>query len=208
MKLLLATNNQGKIRELQALLADLGVETTTPRQEGLAVDVEETEPTFEGNARLKAEAFARTSGLVSFADDSGLEVDALGGEPGVLTARYAGPDATDEQRVAYLLKKMEGVPWEKRTARFRCVVAIAEPGGRVHFAEGQVDGYIATEPHYGAFGFGYDPIFYVPEHGACLSEIPLETKNRISHRGRATLAAREILVRLAGKPPEGSAPSH
>jgi XTP/dITP diphosphohydrolase len=196
VKLLLATNNEGKIRELQALLADLGVDATTPRQEGLAVEVEETEPTFEGNARLKAQAFAKASGLLSLADDSGLEVDALGGEPGVRTARYAGDNATDEQRVAYLLKKMEGVPWEKRTARFRCVVAIAGPTGPVHYAEGEVRGYIATEPHNGPYGFGYDPIFYVPESGKCLAEIPLAEKNRISHRGRAALAAHAVLERL------------
>ena len=122
-KLLLATNNPGKIRELAVLLQDTPFTVTTPQDEGIVLDVEETGATFEDNATLKAVAFARASGLCTLADDSGLEVDALGGEPGVLSARYAGPDASDEDRVRYLLSKLEDIEWEKRGARFRSVVA-------------------------------------------------------------------------------------
>ena len=126
-KLLLATNNPGKIRELAVLLQDMPFIVTTPNEEGIVLEVEETGTTFEENAILKAEAFAQASGLCTMADDSGIEVDALGGEPGVYSARYAGPDATDEDRVRYLLSNLEDIEWEKRSARFRSVVALADP---------------------------------------------------------------------------------
>jgi XTP/dITP diphosphohydrolase len=192
-KLLLATNNPGKARELTALLQGVPFIITTPQEEGFALEVEETGATFEENAVLKATAFARSSGLLALADDSGLEVDALGGEPGVLSARYAGPEATDEERVRYLLGKLDGIEWSRRDARFRSIIALAEPGGDVQLFEGACDGVIAFEPN-GADGFGYDPVFYVPALGKHMAELDLAEKNRISHRGEAARKAVEYLM--------------
>lgn len=205
------------MREYAQLLAGLGLELVTLAQVGIADSVAETGATFEENAVLKATAYAQASGLLTLADDSGLEVDALGGEPGVRAARYAGENATDPQRIAFLLAKLEGVPPEKRTARFRCVIAIGSPEGRVELAEGACEGFIALEPK-GELGFGYDPVFYpstggstssprrsgqrFPELGQTLAELPLEKKNRISHRGRAAAKARAILARW-GKTNQG-----
>jgi len=184
MKLLIATHNPGKVREYEKLLAGLPLELTYPAQEGLDIEVAETGGSFAENARLKAAAYARASGLLTLADDSGLEVDALGGEPGIRSARYAGSGASDEDRYRLLLEKLQGVPWDKRTARFRCVIAVATPAGQVYTAEGTCEGIIAFEPQ-GEHGFGYDPVFYLPEHGMTMAELPPETKNRISHRARA-----------------------
>jgi len=184
MKLLIATHNPGKVKEYQALLAGLPLELTYPAQEGLDIEVTETGESFAENARLKAAAYARASGLLTLADDSGLEVDALGGEPGIHSARYAGNGASDEERYRLLLDKLPGVPWEERTARFRCVIAVATPAGQVHTAEGTCEGIIAFAPQ-GEHGFGYDPVFYFPEHGMTMAELPPETKNRISHRAKA-----------------------
>ncbi|MBM4465139.1 MAG: XTP/dITP diphosphatase [Chloroflexi bacterium] len=184
MKLLIATHNPGKVKEYQALLAGLPLELTYPAQEGLDIEVTETGESFAENARLKAAAYARASGLLTLADDSGLEVDALGGEPGIHSARYAGNGASDEERYRLLLEKLPGVPWEERTARFRCVIAVATPAGQVHTAEGTCEGIIAFAPQ-GEHGFGYDPVFYFPEHGMTMAELPPETKNRISHRAKA-----------------------
>jgi XTP/dITP diphosphohydrolase len=184
MKLLIATRNPGKVKEYQELLAGLPLELTYPAQEGLDIEVAETGNSFAENARLKAAAYARASGLLTLADDSGLEVDALGGEPGIRSARYAGEGSSDEDRYQLLLAKLREVPWEKRTARFRCVIAVATPAGQIHTAEGACEGIIAFEPK-GEHGFGYDPVFYFPEYGMTMAELPLETKNRISHRARA-----------------------
>jgi len=184
MKLLIATHNPGKVKEYQALLAGLPLELTYPAQEGLDIEVTETGESFAENARLKAAAYARASGLLTLADDSGLEVDALGGEPGIHSARYAGNGASDEERYRLLLEKLPGVPWEERTARFRCVIAVATPAGQVYTAEGTCEGIIAFAPQ-GEHGFGYDPVFYFPEHGMTMAELPPETKNRISHRAKA-----------------------
>jgi XTP/dITP diphosphohydrolase len=197
IKLLVATNNPGKVREYQALLKGLPLTLTYPAQEGIDIEVEETGSTFAQNARLKATAYARTSGLLTLADDSGLEVDALGGEPGTRSARYAGQGASDEDRYRLLLSKLEGVPWQQRTARFRCVIAVARPQGEVHTAQGTCEGVIAFEPR-GEHGFGYDPVFYVPEHGQTMAELEPEVKNRISHRARAAEGARRILQELLG----------
>jgi XTP/dITP diphosphohydrolase len=184
VKLLIATNNPGKIREYEELLAGLPLELTYPAQEGLDIEVAETGESFAENARLKAIAYARASGLLTLADDSGLEVDALGGEPGTRSARYAGKGASDEERYQLLLKNLRGVPWEERTARFRCVIVVATPEGRIHTAEGTCEGIIAFEPG-GEHGFGYDPVFYFPEYGMTMAELPLEIKNQISHRAMA-----------------------
>lgn len=197
MKLLIATNNPGKIKEYQELLGDLPLELTYPAQEGLDIEVAETGGSFAENACLKATAYAKASGLLTLADDSGLEVDALGGEPGIHSARYAGSGASDEERYRLLLEKLQGVPWEERTARFRCVIAVATPGGQVYTTEGSCAGVIAFAPK-GEHGFGYDPVFYLPEYGMTMAELPPETKNKISHRARAMQKAREILSDLIG----------
>ena len=195
VKLLVATNNPGKVREYRALLKGLPLTLTYPAQEGIDIEVKETGSTFAQNARLKATAYARVSGLLTLADDSGLEVDALGGEPGTRSARYAGPLASDEDRYRLLLSRLERVPWQQRTARFRCVIAVARPQGEVHTAQGACEGVIAFEPR-GEHGFGYDPVFYVPEHGQTMAELEPEVKNRISHRARAAEGARRILQEL------------
>lgn len=196
-KLLLATNNPGKIRELDSLLQGTPFVVATPASEGIDLEVEETGTTFEENAKLKAEAFARASGLCAMADDSGLEVDALGGEPGVYSARYAGPDATDEERVRYLLSKLGDIEWEKRGARFRSVVALAHPDGEVRLFEGACEGVVAFEPR-GDKGFGYDPIFYIPNLGKHMAELDMDQKNGVSHRGMAARKAIEYLKAAAG----------
>lgn len=201
MKLLVATHNPGKVREYRRLLEGLPLELTWPGELGLDLRVDETGETFEENARLKALAYARASGLWTLADDSGLEVDALGGAPGVRSARYAGPEATDEDRYRLLLRRMASVPDDQRQARFRCVIAVASPGGEVWTAEGTVEGVIAREPR-GSHGFGYDPVFYMPALGCTMAQLPEEEKNRISHRARAAQAIRPVLARLAkGLPP-------
>ena len=194
-KLLLATNNQGKAVEYESLLSDLPLELVTPRQLGIDTSVEEVGATLEENAELKATALATESRRVTLADDSGLEVDALGGEPGRLSARYAGEDASDTDRVNYLLKRLVGVPWERRTASFKCVIAIAIPNGEVEFCYGECPGYITFEPK-GEHGFGYDPIFYLPELDKTMAELPLEIKNQVSHRGQAAKEAHKVLSRL------------
>ncbi|MGC8838060.1 MAG: XTP/dITP diphosphatase [Anaerolineae bacterium] len=196
MKLLIATHNPGKVRELRALLGDLPLELTWPGELGLDLQVEESGASFEENARLKALAYARASGLWTLADDSGLEVDALGGAPGVHSARYGGPGASDVDRYRLLLERMAGVPEGQRQARFRCVVALASPQGQVWTAEGRVEGVVAREPR-GENGFGYDPVFYMPDLGCTMAELPQEQKNRLSHRARAVEAIRPLLERLA-----------
>lgn len=198
VRLLVATRNQGKLREYQQLLAGLPVDPTYLGGEGIVEDVEETGSTFAENAVLKAQGYAQISGLLTLADDSGLEVDALGGEPGVHSARYAGAGATDEDRYRLLLEKMKDVPRDERSARFRCVIAVAEPGGGTYTAEGVCEGEIAFGPQ-GDFGFGYDPVFLVREWGKTMAELPAEVKNRISHRARAAQAMRPVLERLVGR---------
>ena len=193
-KLLLATNNRGKARELKILLRELPFELVLPGELGITAGVEETGRTFEENAKIKATALARCSGLLALADDSGLEVDALGGEPGPLSARYAGEGASDKERVEYLLAKLKGVPREKRTARFRCVIAIATPEGKVELCFGECQGLIMFGPR-GERGFGYDPVFYFPGLDKTMAELPLEVKNKVSHRGAAAREAVEYLRR-------------
>ncbi|MBI2849905.1 MAG: XTP/dITP diphosphatase [Chloroflexi bacterium] len=195
-KLLLATSNQGKVSEYRTLLKEIPLRLVTPAELGITTVVEEVGQSLEENARLKAVALAAESGLVALADDSGLEVDALGGEPGPLSARYAGEGASDRDRVNYLLSRLKDVPWEKRTACFRCVIALATPAGDVKTCSGECRGFIAFEPK-GEHGFGYDPIFYLPAFKKTMAELPPEIKNRISHRGRA---ARKVYRLLTRKP--------
>jgi XTP/dITP diphosphohydrolase len=201
VKLLIATNNPGKVREYEELLETLpaAVEITYPAQQGLALEVEESGETFEENARLKALAFAQASGLLTLADDSGLEVDALDGAPGVRSARYAGPDSNDVDRYRKLLGALAGVPADRRSARFRCVVALAQPDGTIHTADGTCEGEIGHEPR-GTHGFGYDPVFVVDGYGGrTMAELAPEIKNRISHRGRALAAIRPRLEQLVSR---------
>lgn len=190
--LLVATNNRGKLREYASLLEGLPFELVTLADAGITDDIEETGLSMEQNAVQKAAAYAALSGLTALADDSGLEVDALGGEPGPFSRRYAGENVSDRERNEYLLEKLENIPWEKRGARFRCVIAIARPDGRVETCEGVCEGVIAFDSK-GGGGFGYDPIFYLPELDRRMAELTLDEKNRISHRGRAAQKARAIL---------------
>jgi XTP/dITP diphosphohydrolase len=195
-KLLLATNNKGKIREYKSLLRGIAFDIVTPAGLGISAKVNEGAGSFEENAALKAVTLAGQSGLLSLADDSGLEVDALGDEPGPLSARYAGANATDAARINFLLAKLKGFPERERSARFRCVIAIAEPDGKVELFSGECRGVIIDTPR-GTNGFGYDPIFYLPQLGKTMAELTLEEKNKISHRARAAEKAREYLVNIA-----------
>ena len=194
-KLLLATSNPGKIREYRFLLDGPGYKITTLAEEGIAKVVTESGNDYEQNARLKAITYAKLSQLTALADDSGLEVDALNGEPGVKSARFAGEAATDADRVSFLLAKLNGVPWERRTACFKCVIAIATPEGQSKVCYGECHGIIALEAK-GENGFGYDPIFFLPEIGKTMAELPSKMKNQISHRARASQKARQVLQQL------------
>ncbi len=189
--LLVATHNPGKVREYRELLAGLPVEVTYLDAEGITLEVEETGQTFAENAVLKATVYARYSGLWTWADDSGLEVDALGGAPGVYSARYGGPGASDADRYRRLLDALAGVPWAQRTARFRCVVALATPDN-IRTADGACEGLIAFGPA-GSNGFGYDPVFYLPGRGVTMAQLPAEVKHQVSHRGLAARAAEKLL---------------
>ncbi|MBI4181253.1 MAG: RdgB/HAM1 family non-canonical purine NTP pyrophosphatase [Chloroflexi bacterium] len=195
-RLLLATNNQGKVREYQSLLKSLPFRLVTLAEQGITTVVDEVGESLEENARLKATVYAAESRLLALADDSGLEVDALAGEPGRLSARYAGEGASDRDRVNYLLSRLKGVPWLERTACFRCVIALATPGGEVALCSGECRGMIAFQSR-GELGFGYDPVFYLPELGKTMAELPLEIKNQISHRGQAASKVSQVLQ----KPP-------
>jgi len=193
-KLLIATHNKGKLREYQALLRGIPFRLTSLAEEGLEIKVEEMGNTYEDNAILKATTYAKASGLITLADDSGLEVDALNGEPGLRSARYGGL-GTDEERYWLLLERLKGVPWERRKARFRCIIAIASPRGWVETFEGICEGVITFEPR-GTSGFGYDPVFYLPELGCTMAELSPEQKNQISHRAKAARKAKDFLCRL------------
>ena len=194
LKLLLATNNKAKVREYKSLLQKLPFDLVSPADQGITTIVREVGESLEENARLKATVLAAESRLLALADDSGLEVDALDGEPGRLSARYAGEGASDRDRVDYLLAKLKGVPWEKRSARFRCVIAIAAPDGEVEFCSGECRGFITLEPR-GEQGFGYDPVFYLAELDKTMAELPLAIKNQVSHRGQAARQAGQLLRR-------------
>ena len=221
-RLLIATRNPGKVREYAQLLRDLPFELVSLDDAGVDQEVEETGETFHDNAALKAGTYASLSGILALADDSGLEVDALGGDPGVRSARYgeqppsippsqggsydgsqvqASLPMSDQDRVNLLLQNLENVPWERRTARFKCVICIARPANEGGFdtisqVVGSVSGMIQYQPQ-GDDGFGYDPVFYLPSYGKTLAQIPLEEKNRISHRADAAGRARAALQELS-----------
>jgi XTP/dITP diphosphohydrolase len=201
MKILIASNNRGKVAEIRALLNDLPLTILTPVDLHLNLDVEERGLTYAENAALKAAAFANVSGLISLADDSGLEVGALHGAPGLHSARFSPlPHATDADRRRHLLNALHGIPrpWQ---ARFRCTVAISSPkaGTEIQFAEGICEGEIIPEER-GHRGFGYDPVFLIPKLGKTMAELTLEEKNRVSHRSRAIFAARSRLLTMLQGP--------
>ena len=203
-ELLVATGNPGKLREYQELLKGSPYRLLSLRDVGITEEVDETGETFAENAWLKASGYAKLSGMLTLADDSGLEVDALGGAPGVRSARYGGDDCrSDADRVRLLLKNLEGVPWEKRTARFRCVINVAAPSGPedgepelLVSVVGSVAGMVQCEPA-GDDGFGYDPVVYLPSFRRTVAQLSLEEKNQISHRGCAAGRAMAALSRLA-----------
>ncbi len=190
--LLLATTNRHKLDEYRAIFSTLPFTLLSLADIQLDMDVEETGTTFLENAELKAHAYAQASNMLSLADDSGLEIDALGGAPGVYSARFAGVNTPYEERFRLIFERMQGIPQSQRTARFRCVISVAEPSGYCRSVEGVMEGVIADAPR-GAHGFGYDPIFLLPELGKTSAELPPEQKNSISHRGRAARKARALL---------------
>ena len=196
--LLIATHNPGKIQEYRLLLADLALQVTSLSEQGIGHQAPETGDTFAANARIKALAFAEMTGLWTWADDSGLEVDALDGRPGVLSARYGGHGLSDRDRYRRLLDELQGIRPEDRTARFRCAVCIARPDGKTFIAEDSVEGVITSQPA-GENGFGYDPVFYLPEYQMTMAQLPAALKNKLSHRGKAARAARRFLAELLEK---------
>ncbi len=190
--LLLATRNLHKLEEFRAIFSDLPLRLLSLRDLQLAIDVEETGTTYAENAELKARAYAQVSNMSTLADDSGLEIDALGGAPGVQSARYLGSETSYEERFRVILELLKGLSLDQRSARFRCVIALVEPLGNIRIVEGVVEGVIADGPR-GTNGFGYDPIFSLPELGKTFAELEPEYKNRISHRARAAQSARKLL---------------
>ena len=194
-ELLLATTNPGKTREYYLLLGNLGYNIVNLTDLGITQTVSEANNSYEENAQIKAVTYARLSQLVTLSDDSGLEVDALNGEPGVQSARFAGETASDAEKINFLLSKLPNVPWEKRTAHFKCVIAIAIPEDQLVLCHGECHGIIAFEAK-GVNGFGYDPIFFLPEIGRTMAELPLEIKNQVSHRSQAAGKAQKILQQL------------
>jgi XTP/dITP diphosphohydrolase len=198
-RIVLATRNEAKRAELERMLADLPFEVRTLHDYPDVPPLPEEGETYEANARSKALTVAWWVGELALADDSGLEVDYLEGRPGVRSARFLGEDATDEDRNREILRLLEGVPPENRTARYRAVVAVAFPDGRVRTFEGTCEGAIALEPR-GRGGFGYDPIFYVPELDRTVAELTPAEKDWISHRGQALRKAREFLRSLVEEP--------
>ncbi len=195
-RLLLATDNAGKVAEYLVLLEGCGWDIVTPAELGLRLPDDETGETYEENAKMKAQRGAEASGLVTLADDSGIEIEAMGGEPGIRSARFLGREATYQQRFEEIERRLNGLPRERRRARFRCLIAVANPTtGSARTADGEVFGMIADRPR-GEGGFGYDPIFWVPQHSATMAELPERIKNIISHRARAAAPARQILREL------------
>lgn len=182
--MVLATKNQGKIREIRALLGDLGVDVLSLNDFANVPDVVEDGTTFFENALKKAKVISEHTGEIVLADDSGLEVEYLEGAPGVYSSRYSGPDATDDTNIKKLLQTMKGVPREKRKAAFRCVLVLYFPDGKYESFEGRLEGIIHDRPM-GGGGFGYDPVFFFPEWGSTVAQLPMEVKNRISHRSQA-----------------------
>lgn len=196
MKFVIATNNGKKLRELRAILDDFGIEALSLSEAGIVSDVEETGKTFEDNARLKAQAAMKCAGLPAIADDSGLVVDALHGEPGIYSARYGGDACqNDIERYELLLRNMHAVSDDARSARFVSAICLSFPDGREVMTRGEIEGEILRAPQ-GEGGFGYDPIFFLPGEGVSMAELSAERKNEISHRARALYELRGKLKKI------------
>lgn len=191
-KIIFATGNQGKMREIREILGDMDVEIQSMKEAGIELDIVEDGSTFEENAIIKAKAVAEHTDAIVLADDSGLEIDYLGGEPGIYSARYLGEDTSYRIKNQNLIDRLEGVPEAERTARFVCAIAAVMPDGEVITTHGVIEGTIAHEEK-GTNGFGYDPIFYVPEYHCTTAQLSDEQKNEISHRGKALEAMKEEL---------------
>lgn len=190
--MIFATGNQDKIKEIRAILGDIGEEILSMKEAGIDLDIVEDGTTFEENAVIKAKAVSKLTGQLALADDSGLEVDALNKEPGIYSARYMGVDTPYEVKNRNIIERLEGVEGKDRSARFVCAIAAAFPDGEVITTRGTIEGVIAKEPA-GTNGFGYDPIVYVPEYGMTTGQMEPKAKNKISHRGKALMAMKEIL---------------
>lgn len=195
-KIIFATGNKDKVKEIQMILADLGLEVITMKEAGISIDIEENGATYEENAMIKARAVAAYTDAIVMADDSGLEIDYLNKEPGVYSARYLGEDTSYRIKNANLISRLDGVPDEKRTARFVCAIGAVLPDGTELTTRGTIEGIIGYEEK-GANGFGYDPIFYVPEFGKTTAELSEEEKNKVSHRGNALRLMKEELKKYA-----------
>lgn len=196
MRFIAATANKGKLKEIKEILAGFPFDVVSMNEAGIFMDIEETGSTFEGNAVIKAKAIWKITRGIVMADDSGLETDFLNGAPGIYSSRFAGEGASDGDRNSKLLSLLEGVPFEKRSARFVCAVAVVLPNGQSFTVRGTCEGYIGNKPS-GANGFGYDPLFYVPEYQMTIAEMDIETKNSISHRGKAL---RKMVEELGKEP--------
>lgn len=192
-KIIFATGNMGKMKEIREILKDLDAEVLSMKEAGVEADIVEDGKTFEENAVIKAKTICELTGEIALADDSGLEIDYLNKEPGIYSARYMGEDTSYRIKNANLIGRLEGVPDEKRTARFVCAIAAAFPDGTVKIVRGTMEGRIGYEEA-GENGFGYDPIFYLPEYGCSSAELSMEEKNKISHRGKALRAIKEELL--------------
>ena len=192
-KIIFATGNQDKMKEIRMILENLGIPVSSMKEAGIDVDIVEDGTTFEENAMIKAEAIAKLTEAIVLADDSGLEIDYLNKEPGIYSARYMGEDTSYHIKNANLIERLNGVPDEKRTARFVCAIAAAFPDGTVRTVRAAMEGRIGYEEK-GENGFGYDPIFYLPEYGCSSAELSMEEKNKISHRGKALRAIKEELL--------------
>lgn len=190
--MIFATGNMGKMKEIRAILGDIGEEILSMKEAGIDMDIVEDGSTFEENAIIKAKAVMERTGQLALADDSGLEIDALNKEPGIYSARYMGEDTPYEIKNSNLIERMKGVKGKDRSARFVCVIAAAFPDGEIITTRGTIEGVIAEEPA-GKNGFGYDPIVYVPEYGMTTGQMDPDAKNAISHRGKALTAMKKIL---------------
>lgn len=195
-KIIFATKNKDKMKEIRMILGDLKIPILSMEEAGIDLEIVEDGATFEENAVIKAKAVAEKANAIVLADDSGLEIDYLNKEPGVYSARYMGEDTSYEIKNQNLIDRLEGVPDEKRTARFVCAIAAALPDGRILTSQGTIEGIIGYESR-GEGGFGYDPIFYLPEYGCSTAELTPEKKNELSHRGKALRAMREQLKKLS-----------
>ena len=198
MKLIVATGNEGKMKEIRMILADSGIEAVSLKEAGIEIEIEENGTTFEENALIKAKAVAGLSGLAAMADDSGLEVDYMDKAPGVFSARFLGEDTSYRIKNQYIIDQLAEAKEEERSARFVCAIALVFPDGRSLTTQAAIEGFIAKEER-GEGGFGYDPIFYLPEYGKTTAELPPEEKNQISHRGKALRQMRELLEKEESK---------